>query len=123
MLQARRLPPQNREMKVAAAQISCVLGGFGANLRKIRDFASLAKNSGAELIVFPEMVDTGYSMPVIQRHATSWNEGAVPALQNIAKTLSLSIICEFRSGMVHPFTILRFLSMQTARSSRNIERP
>src|SRR5438445_14247 len=56
MLQARRLPPQNREMKVAAAQISCVLGGFGANLRKIRDFAALAKNSGAELVVFPEMV-------------------------------------------------------------------
>jgi predicted amidohydrolase len=80
-------------MKVAAAQISCAPGDLNANIAKVRDFASVAKNSGAELIVFPEMVDTGYSMPVIQRHATSWNEGAVPALQKIAKTLSLSIIC------------------------------
>ncbi len=53
-------------MKIAAAQISCVLGDFTANLRKTRDSAVLAKKSGAELIVFPEMVDTGYSMPVIQ---------------------------------------------------------
>jgi predicted amidohydrolase len=76
-------------MKVAAAQISCAPGDFNANIAKIRDFASLAKNSGAELIVFPDMVDTGYSMSVIRRHATSWNEGAVPALQKLAKTLSL----------------------------------
>ena len=54
-------------MKIAAAQISCMLGDFSANLRKVRDFAVLAKKSGAELIVFPEMADTGYSMPVIQR--------------------------------------------------------
>jgi predicted amidohydrolase len=80
-------------MKIAAAQISCVPGDLSANLGKIRDFSARAKDSGAELIVFPEMVDTGYSMPVIQTHATSWNEGAVPELQKIAKTLSLSIIC------------------------------
>src|SRR6202011_3211514 len=35
---------------------------------------------------------TGYSMPVIQKHATTWNEGAVPELQKIAKELSIAII-------------------------------
>jgi omega-amidase len=80
-------------MKIAAAQISCSLGNLEANLSKIRDFASLAKNSSAELVVFPEMVDTGYSMPIIQKHATSWKEGAVPELQEMARTLSISIIC------------------------------
>lgn len=79
-------------MKIAAAQISCTLGDIDANVRKIRDFASRAKISGAELIVFPEMVDTGYSMPIIQKHATSWNEGAVPKLQKMAKELAISII-------------------------------
>src|SRR6267142_5237663 len=79
-------------MKVAAAQISCALGDFNANLRKIRDFAALAKKSGADLIVFPEMVDTGYSMPVIQKHAKKWNEGAVPELQKIAKEISIGIV-------------------------------
>jgi omega-amidase len=79
-------------MKIAAAQIACTPGNLEANLRTIHDFASRAKDSGAELIVFPEMIDTGYSMPVIQKHATSWNEGAVPRLQKMAKQLSLAII-------------------------------
>jgi len=79
-------------MKIAAAQISCVLGDFNANLRKVRDFAVLAKESGAELIVFPEMVDNGYSMPVIQKHAKKWSDGAVPELQEIAKETSIAIV-------------------------------
>src|SRR5437764_4589763 len=79
-------------MKIAAAQISCVLGDFNANLRKIRDFAVLAKEAGNQLIVFPEMVDTGYSMPVIQKHAKKWSDGAVPELQKIAKEISIGIV-------------------------------
>lgn len=80
-------------MKIAAAQIACALGEVDANLRKIRDFSTRAKEDGAELIVFPEMADTGYSMPVIQAHATPWTEGAVPKLQTMAKSLSIAIIC------------------------------
>jgi predicted amidohydrolase len=80
-------------MKIAAAQICCTLGDLSANLRKIRDFVSRARDAGVGLIVFPEMVDTGYAMPVIQAHATSWSEGAVPALQEIAKAFSIAIVC------------------------------
>jgi omega-amidase len=83
---------QIEAMKIAAAQIACAPGDLEANLRTINDFASRAKDSGVELVVFPEMIDTGYSMPVIQKHATSWNEGAVPRLQKMAKQLSLAII-------------------------------
>jgi omega-amidase len=79
-------------MKIAAAQISCVPGDLNANIRKMRDFASCAKNAAADLIVFPEMSDTGYSMPAIQKHARPWAEGAVPQLQQIAKELSIAII-------------------------------
>ena len=79
-------------MKIAAAQISCALGDFSANLRKVREFAALAKKSGAELIVFPEMVDTGYSILVIQKHAKRWSEGAVPELQKTAKEISIGIV-------------------------------
>ena len=60
-------------MKIAVAQISCSLGDPEANLSKVRDFSRRAKETGAELIVFPEMTDTGYSMPVIQKHADHWN--------------------------------------------------
>ena len=79
-------------MKVAAAQISCAPGDFDTNLRKIRDFAARAKESGSELIVFPEMIDTGYSMPVIQKHARDWKSGAVMDLQKVAKENSIAIV-------------------------------
>ena len=79
-------------MKIAAAQIDCALGEVDANVRKMREFSSRAKEAGADLIVFPEMADTGYAMPVIQEHATAWTEGAVPQLQETAKTLGIGII-------------------------------
>jgi len=80
-------------MKIAVAQISCSLGDPEANLLKVRDFSRRAKDeAGAELIVFPEMTDTGYSMPVIQKHAASWASGFVPGLQEIAKDLSIAIV-------------------------------
>jgi omega-amidase len=80
-------------MKISVAQIACVLGDIDANVRKIRDLVLRAKDVGAELVVFPEMVDTGYSMPVIQKHATPWTEGAVPELRKIAQAFSIAIIC------------------------------
>src|SRR5205823_9610843 len=79
-------------MKIAAGPISCAPGDLQANLAKVRDFSARAKKAGAELIVFPEMIDTGYSMPAIQKHATSWKEGAVPKLQEMAEQLSLAIV-------------------------------
>jgi len=79
-------------MNVAAAQISCALGDFDANLQKVRDFAARAKRSGTELIVFPEMIDTGYSMPTIQKHAKAWKKGAAAELQRIAKEFSIAIV-------------------------------
>src|SRR5438094_1297278 len=79
-------------MKVSVAQISCSLGDPEANLLKVRDFSSHARDVGVELIVFPEMTDTGYSMPVIRAHANHWTSGFVPGLQEIAKKLSIAIV-------------------------------
>ena len=83
----------SRCMKIAVAQISCSLGDPKANLLKVRDFSRQAKEAGAELIVFPEMTDTGYSMPVIRMHANHWNSGFVPGLQETAKEFSIAIVC------------------------------
>src|SRR5262249_18314345 len=80
------------QMKVAVAQISCSLGDPEANLLKVRDFSQRAKEAGAELIVFPEMTDTGYSMPVIQKHANHWKTGFVASLQETAAQLPIAIV-------------------------------
>jgi predicted amidohydrolase len=79
-------------MKVAVAQIACSLGDPEANLSKVREFSCVAKETNAELIVFPEMSDTGYSMPVIHKHASHWKSGFVAGLQEIAKQLSIAIV-------------------------------
>src|SRR5215472_10779215 len=79
-------------MKVAVAQIACSLGDPDTNLSKVRDYSRAAKKAGADLIVFPEMTDTGYSMPVIQKHANHWKSGFVAGLQEIANELSLAIV-------------------------------
>ena len=79
-------------MKIAAAQIACTLGDLSANLRTMRDFADRAKAAGAELVIFPEMADTGYTMQIIREQARPWSEGAVPELQEIARTLAIAII-------------------------------
>jgi omega-amidase len=79
-------------MKIAVAQISCSLGDPEANLVNVRDFCRRAKELGAELIVFPEMTDTGYSMRVIRKHANHWKSGFVAGLQKTARDLSIAIV-------------------------------
>jgi predicted amidohydrolase len=79
-------------MRIAVAQISCSLGDPDANLSKVRKFSVRAKEAGAELLVFPEMTDTGYSMPVIKKHANHWKTGFVPSVQEIARQFSIAII-------------------------------
>ncbi len=80
-------------MRVAIAQIAAAPGELKTNLRQIRDFSTSARARGAELIVFPEMSDTGYSMPMIREHALPWDQGAVPALQRFCQTLAIAIVC------------------------------
>ena len=79
-------------MKIAVAQISCSLGDPEANLSKVCDLARRAKEAAAELIVFPEMTDTGYSMSVIQKHASHWENGFVSGLQEIARNVSVAVV-------------------------------
>jgi omega-amidase len=91
-------------VKIAVAQIACKPGDVPANLRTLGEYAERAHRAGAELVVFPEMADTGYTMQVIREHATSWNEGAVPELQRIARTFSIAIVSgvsEREKGLIY----------------------
>jgi predicted amidohydrolase len=49
-------------MKVAIAQIKSVLGNFNQNLQKHLDFIRQAIEGKADLIIFPELSLTGYSL-------------------------------------------------------------
>ena len=49
-------------MRVALAQIDCVLGDTEENLRKAKEVVAEAKDRGADLTVFPELSLSGYAL-------------------------------------------------------------
>jgi len=50
------------KFKIALAQISCKRGDKAENVRKIEDNVTKAKKQGAELVIFPELSLTGYTV-------------------------------------------------------------
>jgi len=89
---------------MAAAQIACVVGDIDSNLQTIERFSRQAQASDAAMVLFPEMSDTGYAIGPIRQHATEWKRGAVPAIRNLAKELSLWIVCgvsEREGGVIY----------------------
>src|SRR5690242_3149727 len=47
-------------MKLAIAQINCTVGDLSGNIRKILDYVHRARESGASLVVAPELAVSGY---------------------------------------------------------------
>ena len=45
-----------------------------------------------ELVRSVRQTDTGYAMPVIQKHASDWKTGFVPGLQQIASNVAIAIV-------------------------------
>ncbi len=77
--------------------MECVLGDVDANMEKVSFYTSKARQQGFDLVVFPEMVDTGYNMDVINQHASSWDEKHTNAPYNYIKKAGkenkIHIIC------------------------------
>ena len=48
-------------MKIAIAQINCIVGDLAGNAKKIVSYAAMAKEQGATLVVTPELSLCGYS--------------------------------------------------------------
>ncbi|MDP9475825.1 MAG: amidohydrolase, partial [Actinomycetota bacterium] len=49
-------------MRVALAQIDCSLGDIDKNLSRAKEVLAQARDEGADLVVFPELSLTGYSL-------------------------------------------------------------
>jgi len=79
-------------MRVAAIQIAVTPGDLESNTAKMLTHLVTAARGGADVVVFPEMCDTGYDMPVILKSAQSWNNGTVPALRKAANDLNVNVI-------------------------------
>nr|WSX52010.1 carbon-nitrogen hydrolase family protein [Streptomyces sp. NBC_00974] len=62
-------------MKIAAAQLACVPADVPANAARAAGLAGLARDQGAELVVFPELVLTGYELPALVADPGLWLTG------------------------------------------------
>lgn len=91
-------------MKIAIAQIECMVGNVSSNLNKISVFIKKAAEAGCRLVVFPEMADTGYDGSQIARHASSWDRGPIERIQKDAIQSNIYVICglsELANGRIY----------------------
>ena len=84
-------------MKVSVVQMDCELGDIKANIKKVSFYSSKAKAEGSDLVVFPEMIDTGYDMDVIRQQASTWdeinNDSPFNLIKKTGKENKIHIVC------------------------------
>lgn len=82
-------------MKIALGQINTTVGDFSGNSKKIIDFSRRAKDSGAELILFPELSVCGYpARDMVERPSfVRRNQETVEHIA--AETEGIAVICGF----------------------------
>jgi len=71
-------------MKVAIAQIDCQAGDVSANVAHMVDFVRRAQDASCQLVVFPELSDTGYWPKKFACCAEPWPGPAYDALSSAA---------------------------------------
>jgi omega-amidase len=79
-------------MKVAAIQLDAVVADPEANLAAAKALISRAAHMGCDLVVLPEMIDTGYVMDDIARTADVWDGAFVPGLREVARGHGINIV-------------------------------
>ena len=70
-------------MKIAVCQVNPIVGDFSYNVNKVQTFYERAIQSGAKLVVFPEMVVCGYPPQDL-----IWENGFVSASERSIQTIA-----------------------------------
>ena len=78
-------------LRVAVAQIETILGDIAANLRKHLDWIEQARAASADLLLFPELSLTGYSLGASSRDVVlSRDSGVISAIAKATGTMAVS---------------------------------
>ena len=75
------------QIRIALAQINPTLGDLAANADLISKYARDAANAGAVIVVYPEMIVTGYPVEDLATR-TSFRAASINAVSNLAKRIS-----------------------------------
>ena len=74
-------------LRIAMAQVNATVGDLAGNAHKIVEWTRRAAQRGARLIVFPEMMLTGYPVEDLALR-TSFVEASINALRSVAERLA-----------------------------------
>ena len=81
-------------MRIALAQVDCVLGDVEENARRARETIAEARAEGADLVVFPELSLTGYALGAVTEDvALAVDDEAVLELAACADGIGVVVGC------------------------------
>ena len=80
-------------INVALAQINAEVAQPVENLKKFQHYAAQAKANKAQVVIFPEMSDTGYVTSQIPQSSNPWPGLAFDAASKAAKDNAIFLIC------------------------------
>ena len=74
------------QLRIALSQVNATVGDLAGNASLVVDWTRKAREGGAHLVIFPEMVRTGYPVEDLAIR-TSFARAASEALETLAGTL------------------------------------
>lgn len=89
-------------LSVVATQIDCAVGDIEQNCETIVASIADAAAKGCDLLVLPEMVDTGYDMSAIRNHAGTWEGPLMSRLREAAREAGIHVICGVSERIQEP---------------------
>jgi predicted amidohydrolase len=97
-------------MRVALAQIDCVLGDVDENLRRAREVVAEAKDKGADLVVFPELSLAGYALEELSNEVAieAQSEPIISLAEEAGETAVVVGFCEEGRGF-HVYNSVAYL--------------
>jgi predicted amidohydrolase len=87
-------------VRVALAQVDCVLGDTEENLRKAKEVVAEARERGADLTVFPELSLSGYALGELGDDVAIWAQSElIISLAEVAGEMGVVVgFCEEGRG-------------------------
>ena len=101
--------PRPSTLRVALAQVDCVLGDVEKNARRAREQIARAQAEGADLVVFPELSLTGYALGAVTEDvAMTLDDAAIAGLAAATDGIAAVVGC-VESGRVQTYNSALFL--------------
>ena len=97
-------------MRVTLAQIDCALGDVAENTRRVGEALRAAARDAADLVVFPELTLTGYSLGHVQEDVSrAVSDDEIVGLANESSDMG-SVIGFAEAGRVHTYNSAAYLA-------------